>query len=60
MRNLAQYPLTAEEARQALARQVQTIVDKQAFGGIDAHALSRIGKFLELNDAEFRKFLVQA
>jgi hypothetical protein len=60
MRNLVQYPLTAEEANQALARQVQAIADKQAIGGIDGYALTLIGEFLKRHDAEFRDFLKQS
>jgi len=60
MRNLAQFPLTADEAKQALARQVQAITDRQAFGGIDAYALVRIGEFLEQHDMQFRDFLKQS
>lgn len=59
MRNLAQYPLTADEAQQALGRQIQAIADKQTIGGVDGYALTCVGEFLKHKDAEFRDFLKQ-
>jgi hypothetical protein len=57
MRNLAQFPLSADEAHQALARQVQAIAEQQTIGGMDAYVLVCIGEFLRQHDAQFRDFL---
>lgn len=57
MRNLVQYPLTADEANQALARQIQAIAETQSIGGIEGYALTRIGEFLKQHDSQFRAFL---
>jgi hypothetical protein len=59
MRNIYQYPLTAEEAHDVLARQQQVIAQRQDFGGISGHALERVVEFLKQNDAQFRAFLAQ-
>ena len=57
MRNVRDYPLTAEDADRVLERQAQAISGSGRIGGIDGYALDRVRAFLRERDAEFRAFL---
>lgn len=56
MRNLLEYPLTSEEAYQAIDRSIEKY--KGQIGSIEPYALHVIKAFIEKNKDEFESYVV--
>ena len=57
MRNLAQYPLTAEEVRTVLQQKMEEVLKAGRIGGIDGIALAVALRFLNENNEQFTAFV---
>lgn len=56
MRNILQFPITADEATEVLGRKIADIDEIMSIGGIDGLVLRKVQEFIKANKETFENF----